>query len=342
LRATLTGRTIWWLPIGMWASATYATLSIWMIRRRDFSTIGTTKITQGVLQAAVQVGLGITHIGSSGLIAGQIAGSSGGLVRLWRTIQRESPLLLANVHVPRLKRAAVTYRRFPVYSGPAALLDAATGAMPLLFIAARFGPVPAGLFTLVQRVLTMPFALFTVNLGQLVFGDLAMLRRSHTTSLMPTFRRRVVQIAALGLALILPMMLIVPLLLPRLFGERWSAASTYFLILAPMIFANFVSSPFGFVIDVVRRQDLHLLRDSVRVLLLGMALLSAVILKTELLATLAIISLAGTISGLFYLLICWQALASYKSNAIDGSAPPLEGASLAEATEGSANSFIGK
>src|SRR2546423_1133933 len=39
LSNTLTGALTWWLPVGMWASATYAALSIWMVRRRDFATL---------------------------------------------------------------------------------------------------------------------------------------------------------------------------------------------------------------------------------------------------------------------------------------------------------------
>ena len=311
LGSTLSGGLIWWLPVGMWASATYAALSIWMIRRRDFATIGTTKITQGVLQAGSQVVLGIAQIGASGLIIGQIVGSSGGLLRFWRKIRQADPHIMNNVSRHDLIATARSYKRFPLYSGPAVLLDNATGAMPLLFIAAQFGPAAAGLFTLVQRVITMPFSLLTVNLGQIVFGDLAELRRSDPASLMLMFRRRVIQAALLGLALLIPLLFIVPLLLPRIFGQRWAEASLYFLILSPMTYASFVSSPFGFVIDVLRRQDLHLFRDSVRALIMGSALLLSTQLHADWRVALAIIAGAGVVNGVFYLLVSWRAISSH-------------------------------
>jgi O-antigen/teichoic acid export membrane protein len=319
LNSTLSGGSIWWLPIGMWASASYAALSIWMIRRRDFATIGTTKITQGALQAGSQIVLGIARLGTSGLIIGQIVGSSGGLVRLWRQMRHHDSQILHRISRHQIVATARAYKRFPLYSAPAVLLDSATGAMPLLFIAAQFGPTSAGLYTLVQRVLTMPFALLTVNLGQLVFGDLAELRRSDPSALMLVFRRRVLQVALAGLVLILPLLFIVPLLLPRIFGERWSAAGLYFLILSPMTYAGFVAAPFGFVIDVLRRQDLHLLRDSVRAAIMGFALALAAELHTSLRVSLGLIALAGVLNGIFYLLISWRAIALHAA-AVGGSA----------------------
>jgi O-antigen/teichoic acid export membrane protein len=311
LRETLTGSLIWWLPIGAWAAATYAALSFWMVRRRDFVTIGATKITQGFLQAGAQLLFGLLRVGASGLIVGQIIGSSAGLLRLARKANKEDRAIFASVTIKRLRITAAKFKRFPLYSTPAVLLDAATGAVPLLFIAARYGSGTAGLYTLVQRVIAVPFALLTVNLGQLVFGDLAELRRSGAP-LMPMFLRRTAQIAGLGLTILLPLLIIIPLVLPRLFGERWAMAGTFFLILAPMIYAGFVSSPFGFVIDVLRRQELHLARETVRALIMATALVVAARENATIGRALLIISVAGTVNGIFYLLVSWRALVDHR------------------------------
>ena len=311
LRDSLSGRLIWWLPIGMCASASYAALSLWMVRRRDFATIGRTKVTQGVLQAGSQILFGAIKLGATGLIAGLILGSSAGVLRLWRQVRRQDPHMFEQISTLGLIATARAYKRFPLYSSPAVLLDSATGAMPLLFIATQFGPASAGLFTLVQRVLAMPLALLTVNLGQLVFGDFAELRRADPKSLMSIFRRRGFQVGFIGLAILLPMLFVVPLFLPRVFGERWRDASMYLLILSPMIYAGFVSAPFGFVIDVLRRQDLHLLRDSVRAAVMAFALVISAHVHAGWRASLAIISFAGVVNGIVSLLVSRYAISSH-------------------------------
>ena len=292
-----------------------------MVRHRDFATIGKTKITQGVLQAGSQIFFGLLRVGAPGLIVGQIVGSSAGVLRFFRRLRGIQPGALTSSSYGQLRSAAKALKRFPLLSAPAVLLDAGTGAMPLLFIAAQFGSSSAGLYTLIQRIIAMPFALLTVNVGQIVFGDLAELRRVEPQAIQAIFRRRVMQVAMLGLGIMLPLMLIVPIALPTLFGRRWADAGTYFLILSPMIYGGFVSSPFGWVIDVFRRQDLHLLRDSLRALIMAASLVLCVRVRADVIESLIVISAAGTICCALYLYVAFT-IVSIHSRTIAGSAAP--------------------
>jgi O-antigen/teichoic acid export membrane protein len=308
LKAVLT----WSLPLGMAAVGVYAVLSNWMVRRGDFATLGKTKVAQVISMVGCQVGLGVARVGATGLIIGQIAGSSMGIMRLAQRILRSEGRAFSGLRLTRLRATAWKYRRFPMLSGPAVMFDALTGALPLLALASRFGSSSAGVFTIVQRVLLAPLALITTNLAQVIFGDLAVLERANSATMMTVFRRRLWQITLLGLAVTGVMLVVVPFVLPTILGPQWKAATTYFLIILPMMFAGFVSSPFGFAIDVLRRQDLHLLRDSARAFVLILALTLAEMQKAGPLLTLAIISAAGCINGAIYLGISWYAIACVK------------------------------
>src|SRR4051812_24820272 len=123
LRSALPGSLVWWLPIGMVATSTYATLAAWMVRRGDYRTLGTTKVTQNVLAVAAQLGFGIVNAGASGLVIGQIAGSSAGLWRLKRRIAEIDGQEFRGVTPKALRVIARAYRHFPILSGPAVLLD---------------------------------------------------------------------------------------------------------------------------------------------------------------------------------------------------------------------------
>jgi O-antigen/teichoic acid export membrane protein len=147
-----------------------------------------------------------------------------------------------------------------------------------------------------------------VNLGQVVFGDLAELRRTDEQTMLDLFYRRLIQIASLGTAAIVAMDLLVPLMLPQMFGARWARASEYFLLLSPMLLANFISAPFGFVVDVLRRQDLHLLRDSLRTLIMVIALQIALATTASWRGALSWMSAAGVLNGVVYLAVSWYAL----------------------------------
>lgn len=323
LRDSFPARLIWWVPFGMVATGSYAALSSWIVRRQDFRTLGSTKVAQGALMTGSQLALGLAQVGTTGLIVGQVAGSSAGLVRLARRIKQLDGSLFVRIPPQRVLFAARKYRRFPLLSAPAALLDSLTGVLPLLFVAAAFGAASAGQLTLVQRVLVAPLALLTTNLGQVVFGDLAKLSRTDSRTMLALFYRRLAQVARLGTALVVAMAFAVPLVLPVLFGARWAQASTYFLLLSPMLLANFVSAPFGFVIDVLRRQDLHLLRDSTRTLVMILALQIATTTSTSWTHTIALISVAGTVNGIIYLSVSWYAVSHHvKAHLLEAVTPP--------------------
>ena len=300
----------WALPVGMAASGAYDALSFWMIRRNDFRVLSVTKVSQSVSAVGSQIGLGILRLGGMGLVVGQIAGSSMGIARLARRIHALDAPAFTEVGWPRITKAAGTYRRFPLLSAPAVLLDALTGALPTLVMAHRFGAEAAGVLTIVTRVMLAPLALASTSLGQIFFGELAELHRNRSPLLLHLFFRRLRQFAFFGFVLVMGMVIVVPLLVPLILGARWDAASRYFLILSPMVFAGFIASPFSFTVDVLRRQDLHLMRDFLRVSVLVLGLLLADHASFSAPETLMVISGAGCINGLIYLGIsCYSLLA---------------------------------
>jgi O-antigen/teichoic acid export membrane protein len=300
----------WSLPLGMAAMGTYDALSFWMVRRRDFPTLSFTKVTQGASTVGSQIGMGWFGFGATGLIGGQILGSTVGIARLARRIRRLDRSAFTEVSPSGLLGTAKRYRRFPLLSAPAVLLDAFTGALPTLVLAHRFGPAAAGVYTIVSRVLLAPVALITINISHIYFSELAELHRAGSNGMLPLFYRRLRHIAILGVVMVGSMTLVVPIVLPTVLGSQWGAASTYFLILSPMTFAGLVSAPFSGVIDVLHRQDLHFLRDSLRAVILIAAVSYAAWYELAALPTLTVISVAGCLNGILYLAISWYALAA--------------------------------
>ena len=66
--------------------------------------------------------------------------------------------------------------------------------------------------------------------------------------------------------------LLAPFVVPVLFGDRWRPAVLCLELSLPIIVSGFIASPFGATLDVLERQDLHLLRDIIRGLIMSAAL----------------------------------------------------------------------
>ncbi|VFR50072.1 O-antigen flippase Wzx [plant metagenome] len=138
-------------------------------------------------------------------------------------------------------RAAMAARRYPLVSAPTALLDAASLALPLLFIAHAFGEADAGNYSQVQRLLAAPLLLLGLASGQVFFKSAGDLHRGGRSveSLVWKF---VLAFAALGLVLSAATWLLGEPLLRLVLGEGWRV-DRYFLLLviAPVVFRMVVS-----------------------------------------------------------------------------------------------------
>src|SRR5690606_11756495 len=78
----------------------------------------------------------------------------------------------------------------------------------------------------------------------------------------------------LGIVIVMPIALLGPWVFGLVFGPEWYDAGMYLQALAPMLWAQFSFSPLSAVLIPLERQDLHAVRETVRmVLLLGSVLL---------------------------------------------------------------------
>jgi O-antigen/teichoic acid export membrane protein len=180
----------------------------------------------------------------------------------------------------------------------------------------------AGLVTLVQRWLFVPTNLFVGNVGQVFFSDLAR-ARYEAPELMPSlFARRVRHLTLTAVAVVACLAIVVPPSIGLAFGARWEIAGQYFLLLCTFLGATIASSPFGCAVDVLQRQDLHLLRDLLRAAVLGAALIIAKLLNASVEGSLALVSAAGVLNAVTYLFISWLAIHQHRVPASDSATGP--------------------
>jgi O-antigen/teichoic acid export membrane protein len=296
----------------MFLTGCYSGLSFWSVRGRDYNLLSQTKITQSVGLATTQVGLGINHFGALGLILGQIVGQSAGIGRILKKLFQTNSIDVTALRFHSLKRVAVCYRRFPMMSMPASFMETSANNLPLVFMAFVYGASVAGWIALVQNVISLPMAMLSRNIGQVYFGELAEMKRNNPHLMMRAYISRVRKLTMLSVICAGPIAALAPLVIPWLFGYAWKNSTVCLELLIPMMVMSFISSPFGCTLDVLQRQDLHLLRDSVRIFLVLASLGLAYWFKPDWRISLALISLAGTVGAGVYIWISWIGIRDYQ------------------------------
>lgn len=300
--------TLFVIPLGICLIGAFQVLNNWAVRQKAFGRIARTTLLQGGGSVTTQLALGAFGAGATGLIIGQVVGRTAGIGSLVKVIRDDPTRPAQGVSVRSLRRVARRYRRFPMIFTWSALLNSLGLMGPAILLAAYYGTAVVGWYALVQRVLGVPTALLGRSVTNVFFSESARLAREAPAELSRLFLSVLKKLTLLGFVTIVPLGLASPWAFPFIFGTEWVSAGRYALILSPMILLQFLSSPFGVILAVLERQNLAILREIIRVVLVATALLVA---KTQGFSpeqAIMSLSAAGVISYLFHLFVSWLAI----------------------------------
>ena len=256
LGVPILAKYLWLLPIGVLLSGAYTVFNYWSIRSRRFSAIAGTRLTQVMATLAIQ--LATFKFGGLGLILGQVAGQSAGTTSLARPALAMPAF--KEVSWGGLKKAAVRYKRFPIFSTWEGLSNTASAQLPPLMFAALFSPAVAGLYTLADRMLSLPISLFGGAIGQVFFANAAEANRGGMLAAL--FEQLHTKLAHIAFPPALLLMLLGPDLFAVVFGENWRQAGEFVRWMAPWLYFAFISSPLSTIIAVTEETKKVLFSDS--------------------------------------------------------------------------------
>lgn len=281
----------WLLPIGVIGAGTYRAATYWAFRHSKFTAVARTRVYQRIGQSAIQVGAGLVTNGSFGLVLGHLFGQSGGSLSLLRAAWRNRKSSIKAVTVNSIRSVAARYRRFPLFSSWASVLNTASVRTPNIILAASFGAATAGLYALSYQALQLPMRFVGDAIGQVFFSSAARARQDEGVAgiTMEVFS----SLVGIGLPTMLILMFALPDVFGIVFGPEWRQAGVFSVWLAPWLCLVFIASPLSTLASVLERQRIELLFQlvlaTVRIVGLGIG----VVVKN---ATVAV-SLFGVLSA---------------------------------------------
>lgn len=282
----------------------------WAIRTRRFVTLAGANVVQSGTLSAVQLGLGVLWSSVVGLIVADIAARIAAAITLAADATRSHAPSFASVSRRGVLDVARRYRRFPILSTPSSLINTLGLQAPTLLIVALYGADVGGQLFLAMRVAALPVTLLARSVSQVYTGESARLVRVDPGGLRPLFIRTTRSLARAGVGPTVLLAILAPFVFPIVFGDEWTEAGWYTTILAPMYLLTLATSPTGATLDVLERQDLHLFRETLRLILVGGAVLLAYEVSLPPTGAILVLSIAGCLTYLMYGVISWWAIKS--------------------------------
>jgi len=289
---------LWLLPLGVLTVGLYQIFYFWALRKREFSALARTRVTQSVSRSVVQLGLGFWKASPLGLIIGQIVGGAWGTSTLARAVWPDR-LLLTSVSRRSLAAVARRYRDFPKFALTGGMVNSLGLQAPSLLVAWTYGPTVAGWFALTQRIVGLPMTIVGVAVGESFWGVAPTLARDDPREFRRLFVRTTRKLLLVAVLPTVALMALAPLLFQLVFGQAWRTAGLYAAIMAPAMLIQFAVSPLSKVSYILERQSLQLGLDTMRFVALAAVFVAASAFRLS--ATVAMI-LMSAVLGVSYLI----------------------------------------
>ncbi|MDW2301106.1 oligosaccharide flippase family protein [Vibrio alginolyticus] len=289
----------WWLIIiGASLLALYECLTLWATRKRNYRTISYSSLSEAIIGNLAKIGLGLLFLRPEGLIFGFISGQVSGILTFasgfFKTLRFNFSKISSKQQIFILKY----YKEFFLFRFPSQLLMIMSIQAPIIMAANLYNKEITGQLSLAIMVLSVPAGLIGKAIARVFYGEIASLGKNNLSKIkeMTHFLQKRLLMFSLPVALI-AMLLIEPLFI-LVFGEQWSLAGRYAVMLSPFMLFQFTSAPLMEVINILGSQVNFLILHSIRVF--GLIVIFFLVKVLELNSDIFVIVLSTYLS-MFYL-----------------------------------------
>jgi O-antigen/teichoic acid export membrane protein len=257
MKAPVLAKYLWLLPLAIFATSSYGIFQFWATRKKAFGRIARTRIEQSICGVSTQLTMGWYGFGALGLIVGQVVNNGAGVFGLARRAYKDDHAALKSVCYAQIKTVAKEYSRFPKYSTFEALANSAGIQIPIILIASLSTSAEAGYLMLAMRIMQAPMSLIGSSISQVYFSRAV---DEHRNGSLGDFTARVIgQLAKVGIAPMLFMGIISPVLFGYIFGLQWSRAGELVAWMTPWFVLQFLAAPISMSLHVTGNQRKALL-----------------------------------------------------------------------------------
>jgi len=233
----------------------------WLIRTQQFAVNAKVTILQALIINGSKIGIGLFYPFASVLVILNVL-ANGLKATMMIVFAKKSTYRNKDddksEKEKNIKRLAREYYDFPLYRAPETFLNAISNSLPILMLAAFFGPASAGFYSIGRTVLSMPSRLIGKSVGDVFYPRIATAANNNENITKLIIKATL----ALGFVGILPYGLIIafgPYIFSLVFGSEWIIAGEYARWIALWSFFAFMNRPSVRSLPVLSAQRFHLI-----------------------------------------------------------------------------------
>ena len=283
------------IPLGIFLTGLYQILLQSSYRIKNYNGITKTKFSQSISANFTKIFLGLLNFGPIGLIIGSIMGSSAGLLTLGIPLYKRNKSTDKNVSNGDVRKMAIRFKKFPIYSAPSNYVYNAGNQLPIIFLLSIFGASVSGLFGLAKTVISLPIGLIGMSVSQVFYAEAASIGKEDPIKIKNLAIDLVKKLALIASVPSIILLFLGPQLFSFVFGNEWKDAGKFAAILSIMLFFHFTILPLGRLLEIFEKQNISLLLNVFRLVGVIVIFILASVFSFTAINTIIIYSIFATV-----------------------------------------------
>lgn len=239
---------LYFAPLAVLLTGIYQSFNYWCNRKKYFKTLSNNRVLQGSGSAAGQVSFGVAQIGPTGLVAGSIAAQLLGVGALAKRVRENDKKEFEKVSVASIIYNAKLYFKYPVYSAFGALVNNAGTQAPIFIITKFFNTNITGMFSLCQRVLTLPMGILASSISQVLFQKISEMNNNEPEKLFGFIVSFFMKLVIITIPFVLVSAVWGGDIFVFILGDKWYQAGEFTVLVSLVVAVRFAVSPLSYVL----------------------------------------------------------------------------------------------
>ena len=300
--------TYWWLiPLVVFGLGVFEIISQWAVRKRSFTALTKTHISQKIIGVITKIGLGLINIKPLGLLIGDAMSQIGGIGSLGSHFRNDIGTYKKSISLKKIVYNAKKYIIFPKFRVPAQFLLLLSGNIPILFFAWNFDGATTGQIGLATTFLSIPITLISRSIGKAYYSEIASFDRRDSTEIITLTKRIMSKLLKLSIIPFLIILVFGPWCFKVFFGPEWYQAGIFARIMSIYLIARFVYSPISEgLFNVFEKQSYLLILEITRFMIILSIFFCAYIFNWTPLFTIGIYSIGLALQYILSILIVFK------------------------------------
>lgn len=250
---------LWLLPLSVLVRGIHLAVQFYCTREQKFAAISFSSVIDSALGAAISISIGLLYSASAAaLISARVVAGFASLLSMSTIAYKQNmQLLLPRIKPSQLIEIASRYKKFPLISSWASILNTLAFILPVMVIAYYFSAEHVGLYTLADRVIILPLSMIGTAVAQVLYQRVCELNHNQQ-SFNLTVSVILDKLASISIFPMLCLTLIGAELFALVFGAEWYQAGRYAQILSVYGLFRFIIAPLTNISAAIEKQEIEL------------------------------------------------------------------------------------